>query len=321
MGIEAPSVRMATFDIPAVHDSLSNPTVRLVGAGNSGSQAQGFLASGKLLNAPALLVSYVYLAPFLKNQHRYCYRDWVLDSGAFSAHASGEPVDLLAYIEKCKELMATDPTLTEIFALDVIGDWRASAKNTERMWVEGIPAIPCYHINEPEDVLKGLAKDYPKIALGGVAKSKGGIKMKFAEQCFARVWPKRIHGFGFGTESHIMSLPWHSVDATNWELGPCKFGRWQRYGNMSVRGSQQNLRSEVEHYLAIERRARQKWKKEMALLESLGPTVRLAAQNGGDAQIKHSGLESAPTVRLAADAKSGGGRRFNSAVTNSEASA
>ena len=35
--------------------------------------------------SPALLVSYVYLKPFLANRHRYCYRDWVMDSGAFSA--------------------------------------------------------------------------------------------------------------------------------------------------------------------------------------------------------------------------------------------
>jgi GTP cyclohydrolase I len=49
-------------------------------------------------SAPALLVSYAYLDPFLKNQSRYCYRDWVLDSGAFTAHASGKPVDLQAYV-------------------------------------------------------------------------------------------------------------------------------------------------------------------------------------------------------------------------------
>ena len=48
-------------------------------------------------NAPALLVSYVYLEPFLKNQHRYCYRDWVLDSGAFSAHNSGTEIKLQDY--------------------------------------------------------------------------------------------------------------------------------------------------------------------------------------------------------------------------------
>ena len=232
-------------------------------------------------NAPALLVSYVYLEPFLKNQHRYCYRDWVLDSGAFSAHNSGTEIKLQDYIDKAKELLAKDPTLTEVFALDVIGDWRASLKNTEEMWRHGVPAIPCYHEGEPEDVLKGIAKDYPKIACGGVAHRRGPEKLKWASQCFARVWPKAIHGFGFGSQESIMALPWHSVDATSWEMGPCAFGRWNTYGQMSVRGSKQNLRVEVEYYLEMERKARIKWRKQMDQLDSgggggEGPCVRLA---------------------------------------------
>jgi hypothetical protein len=315
-GLGRPSVRLAFGNSPAERNGtsgLENPSVRLV-APNIATDQQGVPALMNNTSAPALLVSYYYLEPFLKNQSRYRYRDWVMDSGAFSAHNSGVSIDILAYIEKCKELLTSDPTLTEVYSLDVIGDWRASLRNTERMWEAGIQAIPCYHINEPEDVLKEMAKIYPKIALGGVAMAKGGIKMKFASQCFARVWPKKIHGFGYGTESHIMSLPWHSVDATNWELGPCKFGRWAAYGNMSVRGSNQNLRSEVEHYLEIERRARVRWRKQMQELEGVDgvlPTVRLAAQQANDSQIKRSGLEK-PDVRLAADFASGGGEAHRS---------
>ncbi len=215
---------------------------------------------------PALLVSFVYLKPFLKNRDNYAYRDWVLDSGAFSAHASGTEIDLQEYIETCQELLASDSTLTEVFALDVIGDWKASLANCEEMWKQGVPAIPAYHVGEPESVLLSIAKEYPKIALGGAVGYRA--KDKWAAQCFARTWPKPIHGFGFGSEKSIMALPWHSVDATNWELGPCKFGRWNSFGQMSVRGSNQNLRAEVEWYLKLEQRARQKWGKQMAELEA-----------------------------------------------------
>lgn len=168
---------------------------------------------------PALLVSYYYIKPFLENKHRYAYRDWVLDSGAFSAHASGGKIDLQEFIEKATELLTTDPTLTEVFALDVIGDWKATAANCDKMWAAGVPAIPCYHVGSPESELKRIARDYPKIALGGAVGFRG--KDEWAKQCFARVWPKRIHGFGFGGETSILGLPWHSVDATNWEMGPC----------------------------------------------------------------------------------------------------
>ena len=289
MGKETgPTVRLAYGNSPPERNGtsgLEGPTVRLAVAPKSeGPGANGVHhhvnecgLGDERATRPALLVSYVYLAPFLKNRHRYAYRDWVLDSGAFSAHNSGIEIKLQSYIDRCKELMETDETLSEVFALDVIGDWRASIKNCEEMWRQGVEAIPCYHVGEPVAELKAMAKDYPKIALGGCVGFRQ--KLKFAEQCFARVWPKAIHGFGFGAEKDVMALPWHSVDATNWEIGPCKFGRWNSFGKMSVRGSKQNLRAEVEWYLDLEKRARQKWTAQMKEIKASGLTLRLAEAN------------------------------------------
>lgn len=272
-------------------DKPDSPTVRLATTTAMGRTANSSgkdryphhrdaTDKGELL-APALLVSFFYLNLFQDNRHQFHFRDWVLDSGAFSAHNSGVEINLDDYIRKCQELQDTDPALTEIFSLDVIGDWQASVKNCEKMWAAGVEAIPTYHYGEPVDVLLGLAKDYPKIALGGAVGLKGNTKVKFAEQCFARVWPKKIHGFGYGSEKALMAVPFHSVDATNWEMGPCAFGRWRSFGGkLSVRGSSQNLRSEVEWYLRLEQRARARWRKEMAILDDQpAPTVRLAEAN------------------------------------------
>lgn len=314
--------------------ALGPPNVRL--AHVPGAQGDNVLLGQRGVAAlpdtslPALLVSYVYLQPFLKNRHVYRYRDWVLDSGAFSAHNSGEEIRLPEYIDCCKELLATDPTLTEVFALDVIGDWRASKKNCEKMWKAGVPAIPCFHFGEPWKELVAMARDYPKIALGGVVGQKVEPRDKWIGQCFARVWPKKIHGFGFSGEKTLMRFPFHSVDATNWELGPCKYGTWKAFGHqrVSVRGSKQNLRAEVEWYLDLERRARERWKKEMALLESQPDswTVRLCGvpkQGSGDGDLNRKALagpavlprvqhnrrlpgeEVGPSVRHQANAKPG----------------
>ena len=89
------------------------------------------------------------------------------------------------------------------------------------------------------------------------------------EQVFARAWPKKIHGFGVGEEKGTLQVPWHSVDSTVWELLPCAFGRWKNYGNISIRGTHQDLRSEVEWFLELERKAQWKWRKEMKVLEGL----------------------------------------------------
>lgn len=249
-------------------------TVRLATLGPPEALAKG-LAPGHA--PPALLCSYAYLAPFLRARPKFHFRDWALDSGAFTAHASGKHVDLQQYVDTCLRLMASDKQLTEIFALDVIGNPDATLKNTEEMWRQGVPAIPCYHLGGPEDYLLHIAKEYPKIALGGVARKKGDLKIRWAKECFARVWPKRVHGFGYGAREAILAVPWHSVDASSWEFGPCAVGRWKAYGGkLSVRGGKMSLRAEVDYYLKIEREAQQRWAKEMALLEAEGPSLRFA---------------------------------------------
>lgn len=346
---EDPSVRLAWFSLPAVDTALAAPTVRLAhkeaqGDGTLTGDGYGGQSVPQISprHAPPLLVSYFYLAPFLEQQKSYMYRDWVMDSGAFSAHNSGAAIDLSQYIDKCLELMETDPTLTEVFALDQIPASHSEAdlakateksiNNTEEMWRQGVPAIPCYHVGEPEEALLHIAKAYPKIALGGMVKKGGGSmpqdeKFFWLEQCFARVWPKRIHGFGVSAERMVYGLPFHSVDATNWEIGPCAFGNWQRFGSMSVRGSNQDLRTQVWHYLDMEAKARARWVKEMAMLEALpdkwpqrlSPSVRLAVRAkldaDADARVKEAlaapGVKAkgkngnGPTVRLVANGKPG----------------
>lgn len=316
---EKPDVRLAYWALQGPRLGLDvAPTVRL--AHGPGAQGDNVLIGQRGVEVmpdnklPGLLVSYYYLPQFIKNRHRYHFRDWVMDSGAFSAHNSGAEIKLQDYIDCCKRLIQEDPTLSEVYSLDVIDDWKASLRNTQKMWGQGVPAIPCFHANEPWSVLVGMAKDYPKIALGGVALAKSGKKMAWAGQCFARVWPKKIHGFAFCSEKAVMSLPFHSVDATSWEIGPCKYGQWRAFGGqrVSVRGSCQNLRVEVEWYLELERKARARWKKEMIKLEEVAPTVRLAlAGAGSDSCLKEGGaVQKGLTVRLvsANDSGQGGAR-------------
>lgn len=216
---------------------------------------------------PSVLVSYVYLKAFLSQLPGYDIREWVMDSGAYSAHNTGTVVTNQGLIDTAKSLrdQLQQPPV-EVFALDVIGNWRAGVKNCEQAWKQGVQAIPCYHVGDPPALLKSLARDYPKIALGGsVGYSR---KLDWARACFDRVWPAKIHGFGYGGRKSILALPWHTVDATNWELGPTKFGSWKTYGKMSVRGGSHNLRPEVAWYMRLETAAKFKWRAEMAELEA-----------------------------------------------------
>ena len=178
----------------------------------------------------------------------------------------GLDINLDKYIEVCKVLKEADPTLTEIFALDVIGDHKATKRNTERMWKAGVEAIPAFHIGEPKTYLKHLGNNYPKIALGGMADLRGRTKLHWAEACFAVVWPKPIHGFGASTEQLLLELPWHSTDASSWHQGPHRFGVWKRFGKLSNYETEMDMRAEIEYWLDLERKARVRWMNDMPKL-------------------------------------------------------
>lgn len=215
---------------------------------------------------PSLLVSFYHRKYFVENRDLYSIRSWVLDSGAYTAMTKNVEIDLDEFIEFSKHWLKTDPQLEEVFALDVIGDAKQSLKNCEKMWEEGIPAIPTYHLGSPESDLKYIAKNFPKIALGGVAKYRN--RVSWALECFRRVWPKPVHGLAFGSEKDCLKIPFHSVDASSWSLKTCGFGRWNTFGHLNIKGERDlNLTVEVEGWLEVERKIRQRWESEFLKIE------------------------------------------------------
>jgi hypothetical protein len=229
--------------------------------------------------APAILVSYVYVDEFLKKKSRYVYRDWMLDSGAYSAWNSGKQIDLSEYIDFCKKLKKSDQTLSEIIALDVIGSDRGSLANAHAMKAAGVEAMPVFHIGDDWGILREYAAGWDKVGLSCRFGESIIESLRFYDQCFAKVWPKKFHSFGWVAEDMLLRYPFHSCDASSWEVGPCAFGNWKRFGKMSVRGSKQDLRGEVLWYLELEARCRSKWKPLFDSLNWTGNDVRLALVN------------------------------------------
>jgi hypothetical protein len=223
--------------------------------------------------SPALLVSYVIIDDVLKEMPNLVFRDWVLDSGAYSAFTLGKEIRLQDYIDFCKRMRGIDRPPTEVFALDVIGDWKGSLKNTEEMWRQGVEAVPCYHEGEPWHVLQTMAREYPKIALGGMVGAPGNRKLKWVKECFARVWPKRIHGFGVFNQQILHAVPFESVDSANWAY-PMIGGNWIGIGHgkwvvLRTRKTY-DLRAEVRYYMKLERKLKFLWRRELAAIGSPG---------------------------------------------------
>ena len=227
---------------------------------------------GPFTNRPAILISYFYYSGFRKvlEDGSLNIRDWMLDSGAWSAHNCGAKIDLEEYTDFCLDRLANDPRLVEVAALDVIGNWQASAENTAYMHRRGVPALPTFHPGEPWECLEEMARESDKIALGGIVRWPRRRKHTWIGQCFARVWPKRIHGFGLLDPYLLKSYPFESCDASSWDFGPYATGVWKSLGNKrpGLRGDRQPIRVEVEHYLRLEAELKELWSKELANLKA-----------------------------------------------------
>lgn len=223
--------------------------------------------------APPLLISYAFADGWDKVRERTRCREWILDSGAFTAAATGTAVDLTAFIEYAVEMRRVDKRLTAVFALDVIGDPVATLRNTERMWEAGVEAIPCFHLGSDWKHLTELTR-YPRIAIGGAARRAPAVKAHFAAEVFRRVWPKRIHGFGYGSERLVLRFPWHSVDCSSWSSG-VRFGTWWTFGKASRKNARRVrisdgcslMHSEMEVWARLERAARSKWRATWAAID------------------------------------------------------
>lgn len=153
-----------------------------------------------------------------------------LDSGAYSALTLGAEISLDDYVEYCREHGAR---YEHIAALDVIGDWRATARNHEAMRQAGIDAIPTFHVRAPFEELARLVRENGYVALGVAGmQSRHRKVMAWLARAFRVVRDTdpttRIHGFALTGQAVIRSFPWYSVDSTSWFVG-------RRYGTVLMR--------------------------------------------------------------------------------------
>jgi hypothetical protein len=207
---------------------------------------------------PAILASYAYIKNFQKNRHQMVFRDWVLDSGAYTAWNIGKPVDLDEYISFCKMIRATDSTLSEIIALDVIGCGRGSLLNAYKMKQAGVDVVPVFHIGDDWGILKEYAAGWNKIGLSCRFGEKITDSYRFLDKCFSTAWPKKFHSFGWVSETMLMRYPFQSSDASSWQLQPSAYGLWKEFGRIKLRGKV-DIRSQIKWFLKLEQALTDKW--------------------------------------------------------------
>lgn len=198
-------------------------------------------------------------------QWRPFIREWILDSGAYSAFVAGKGIDLQALTETALALQGGAFPPATVFGLDVIGDPVLSRKNTEKMRAAGVDAVPTFHFGEPLEHLDSLAADYSEIAVGGMVGKPPRVVFAWLSSVLRRVWPRKVHGFGLARRAYFAGMPLHSVDSALWFSDALRFNDYQRFGYLRSRRprAEINLGSNIDAFLEMEARSEVKWRKQL----------------------------------------------------------
>lgn len=170
-----------------------------------------------------MLLSYAYAskmdaAAFAPLSHV----DLVIDSGAFTALSSGKPINHDRYMEW---LAAHRHRVRFAFALDVIGDWRASARNYDTMTARLghlMQVVPTWHVGSPFPELDRLCRTTDYVSIGGAVsrfRQQAVLMRQFVQaHKIARDHGTRLHGLGITSTAALRKLPWGSVDSSSWAI-------------------------------------------------------------------------------------------------------
>lgn len=140
---------------------------------------------------------------------------YFLDSGAFSALTRGLTIDIGRY---CSYIEENINRINPYASLDVIGDWRGSARNYDLMRKRCLEPVPTFHQGSPITELERLIKEVDYIALGGMVGSPRDKVKVWLDSCWNVIrkhWPKKVHSFGNTSPRVLLRYPWYSADSSS----------------------------------------------------------------------------------------------------------
>lgn len=176
--------------------------------------------------APYILETYYYA----RNNRWLCdliprFRSFLLDSGAFTFMENKDArTDWNSYADKYADFINTHK-IDLFFELDI--DSVVGLKETERLRARiekrtGKQAIPVWHKSRGKDYFRGMVKDYPYVAIGGIVSQE----INRSEHRFfpwfidtAHTAGAKIHGLGYTNMIGMKKYRFDSVDSTAWLYG------------------------------------------------------------------------------------------------------
>ena len=147
---------------------------------------------------------------------------FLLDSGAFTAFNNGEPINLEEY---CAFVKNPPVKIWKYFALDVIGNPKATKKNYYTMLDKGLNPIPIFTRGENPKTLNEYYKTSDIVGVGGLVGTKANNA--FVNGIMKLVKKRKVHLLGFTKPEYVKYYKPYMCDSSAWLTAP-------RYGTITI---------------------------------------------------------------------------------------
>lgn len=148
-----------------------------------------------------ILVAYPYMGPPAVTEFLIEYKDsirFLLDSGAFTAWKSGNPIKLDDY---CKFLDSLPIEPWRYFTLDEIGDPEKSYKNYQTLLKRGYKPMPIFTRGEDVLMIDEYYKTSDVLGIGGLVGTKGN--RGFVKGIMQIIGDRKVHWLGFTNKEFL----------------------------------------------------------------------------------------------------------------------
>lgn len=167
------------------------------------------------------------------------FNDFLLDSGAFTFLKNKKIIDYERYADEYADFIIKYQ-IKKYFELDldaIIGINKTEKLRERIEQKTKIKSIPVWHKNRGKQYFIDMCKEYPYVALGGIALqeiSKTNFELMFPWFInVAHINKAKIHGLGYTNLKGLTKYHFNSVDSTTWTMGS-RYGQIMEFRNGTI---------------------------------------------------------------------------------------
>lgn len=172
---------------------------------------------------------------FIKNKK---WKMFLLDSGAFTFFSGNKNINWEKYVELYADFIIEN-NVDYFFELDIdsiVGYKKVLILREKLESLTCKKCIPVWHKSRGIQEYKKLCKEYPYIAIGGIAIKDISIKQYQGFPALiqlAHTFGCKVHGLGFTQMAYLDKIHFDSVDSTAWKSGG-RFGQIHRFNGSKI---------------------------------------------------------------------------------------